>query len=116
MVVEVEIGDGLIRHYSDMHMMILQAETSTMYSDAIDVMPCLYTYTETDIPIDDSKTEEAITYLANSVKSINETQRETSDALADLSEVVSDQGESQEITDTGLAELSEIVSRLVPQS
>jgi hypothetical protein len=50
--------DTLIRHYSDIGMKLLQAETGTMYDEAVDVMPCKYTYEETDKPIE--TTEEDI--------------------------------------------------------
>jgi hypothetical protein len=47
------LRDGaLVRHYSDAGMMLLQNETGVKYSDPIDVMPCAYTYTETDEPIE----------------------------------------------------------------
>jgi hypothetical protein len=47
----------LLRHYSDCGKMILQVETGVIYSEAVDVYPCRYTYEETaeDIPAD--KTE-----------------------------------------------------------
>ena len=37
--------------YSDMNIKIKQVETGIIYDDAIDVMPCRFTYEETDIPI-----------------------------------------------------------------
>lgn len=40
--------DTLIRHYSDAGFMLLQNETGIKYSDPVDVVPCRYTYTETD--------------------------------------------------------------------
>ena len=47
------LNDGtLIKHYSDTGMMLLQNETGIMYSDPIDVVPCRYTYSETDEPIE----------------------------------------------------------------
>ena len=47
------LNDGnLIRHYSDEGKMLLQMETGAQYSEAVDVAPCRYTYTETDIPIE----------------------------------------------------------------
>lgn len=50
----------LIRHYSDAGMMIRQVETGTLYSDAIDTVPCRYTYEETDTPVEnDGATTEA---------------------------------------------------------
>lgn len=38
----------LIRHYSDKGMKLLQVETGLLYDEAIDIVPCRYTYTETD--------------------------------------------------------------------
>ena len=49
----VEInGRTLIRHESDSGKMIRQVETGREYSSAVDVIPCRYTYEETekDIP------------------------------------------------------------------
>ena len=37
----------LVRHYSDEGMMILQVETGIEYEEAVDVLPCRYTYEET---------------------------------------------------------------------
>ena len=37
----------LIRHFSDEGKMIRQVETGAIYSEAIDVVPCRYTYEET---------------------------------------------------------------------
>lgn len=42
----VENG-GRIRHYSDANMKIEQIETGILYDDAVDVLPCAYTYVET---------------------------------------------------------------------
>ena len=46
----IENGER-IHHYSDEGFKILQVETGHIYEDAIDIMPCRYTYEETDIPI-----------------------------------------------------------------
>lgn len=47
------LNDGtLIRHYSDAGFMLLQNETGAKYADPIDVVPCRYTYTETDELVD----------------------------------------------------------------
>jgi hypothetical protein len=45
-------GRTLIKHVSDSGKMILQVETGREYSSAVDVIPCRYTYEETekDIP------------------------------------------------------------------
>ena len=55
MIVEelVEAGER-IRHYSDKNLMICQVETGEFYCDAVDVLPCRYTYEETDQPISES--------------------------------------------------------------
>ena len=46
------LKDGaLIRHYSDIGMMIRQIETGDEYSEAVDIAPCQYTYKETETPI-----------------------------------------------------------------
>lgn len=43
------LNDGkLIRHYSDKGVLLLQIETGVKYLDPVDVVPCLYTYIETD--------------------------------------------------------------------
>ncbi len=39
---------ALIRHYSDESKMLLQVETGLEYAEAVDVVPCRYTYKETD--------------------------------------------------------------------
>lgn len=40
------------RRYSDLNMKIRQVETGNLYEDAVDVIPCPYTYEETDIPVE----------------------------------------------------------------
>ena len=49
-----QIGDR-IHTYSDAGMKILQNETGVVYEDAIDVPEMGYTYTETDIPLDEEE-------------------------------------------------------------
>lgn len=51
-VTEYLNNDTLIKHYSDKGVMLLQVETGVMYSDPVDVVPCRYTYTETDVLIE----------------------------------------------------------------
>lgn len=48
-----------IHHWSDADLKMRQIETGVIYDDAVDVMPCRYTYEETDIPIE-PEPEEAI--------------------------------------------------------
>lgn len=50
-MIQTEMIGERILHYSDQNMKIRQVETGKLYEDAIDVMPCPYTYEETDIPI-----------------------------------------------------------------
>ena len=59
MIVEELIEDGArVRHYSDENMKIRQIETGIVYDDAVDVVPCRYTYEETDIPIEPIEEDE----------------------------------------------------------
>lgn len=47
------LNDGtLIKHYSDAGFMLLQVETGVKYADPVDVVPCMYTYEETNEVID----------------------------------------------------------------
>lgn len=53
------LNDGtLIRHYSDKGVLLLQNETGAMYSDPIDVVPCTYTYTETEELVEEDENED----------------------------------------------------------
>ena len=52
-MIQTEMVGERIRHYSDIGMHILQHPTEILYEDAVDYVPCAYTYTETDIPIDE---------------------------------------------------------------
>ena len=46
---KVKIGNRKLLHtYSDSNMRILQVETNVEYDEAYDVIPCRYTYKETD--------------------------------------------------------------------
>ena len=51
-----QIGDRVYT-YSDAGMKILQNETGIVYEDALDVPESGYTYTETDIAIEDEITD-----------------------------------------------------------
>ena len=47
------LKDGtLIRHYSNSGMKLLQVETGIVYDEAIDIVPCQYTYEETNEILD----------------------------------------------------------------
>lgn len=56
--------DDRVRHYSNRGMMLRQIETGELYEDAVDVLPCAYTYEETDTPIDGELTaQEALNII-----------------------------------------------------
>lgn len=49
MILTELLNDGtLIKHYSDKGVMLLQNETGIKYSDPVDLVPCAFTYSETD--------------------------------------------------------------------
>ena len=55
MILTELLNDGkLIKHYSDKGVLLFQIETGVKYSDPIDVVPCRYTYEETDEPIENN--------------------------------------------------------------
>ena len=48
---EEQVSEMCVRHWSDLGVKLRQIETDTLYDDAVDVIPCRFTYEETDIPI-----------------------------------------------------------------
>lgn len=55
MILTEYLNDGtLIKHYSDKGVLLLQNETGEKYADPVDLVPCAYTYTETDEIIEDN--------------------------------------------------------------
>lgn len=50
---------NLEKRYSDKRVLIRQMETGAEYGEAVDIIPCPYTYEETNTPIDPE--EEATT-------------------------------------------------------
>lgn len=60
-IVELVDDDTRERRYSDKNVKLLQVETGILYEDAVDVIPCKYTYEESDVPIesvDDNESEQ----------------------------------------------------------
>lgn len=57
MIIEERTDDGRIRHYSDSGVKIRQVETGNVYEDAVDNVAGLYSYEETDMPIDEYVTD-----------------------------------------------------------
>ena len=47
-----QISETQIRHYSDENFKIRQIDTGILYDEAVDVVPCRYTYEETNEPIE----------------------------------------------------------------
>lgn len=63
MIIE-ELTNDRVRHYSNKGLMIRQIETGALYEDAVDIIPCPYTYEETDTPIDGELTaQEALNII-----------------------------------------------------
>ena len=64
MIIE-EIVGSRVRHYSDEGVKILQNETGILFDDAVDNLPCIYTYSESDEPsdIDELTDAEAIAII-----------------------------------------------------
>ena len=52
-IIELVDNDARERRYSDKNVKLLQVETGILYEDAVDVIPCRYTYKESDEPIED---------------------------------------------------------------
>ena len=49
MIIEEYLKEGtLVRHTSDAGVLIRQIETGAVYGEAVDIVPCPYTYIETD--------------------------------------------------------------------
>ena len=57
MIIIESVTENCERRYSDAGVKIRQIETDTLWNDAVDVIPCRFTYEETDIPVDDAELE-----------------------------------------------------------
>lgn len=53
------IDNTAVRHWSDANVKIRQIETGTLWNDAVDILPCQYTYEETDEPLDPEDIDDA---------------------------------------------------------
>lgn len=56
MIITENLG-AVERRYSDAGVKLRQIETNTLWNDAVNAIPCPYTYEETDIPVDDAELE-----------------------------------------------------------
>lgn len=54
-MIQIEKVGSRERRYSDQNVKLRQVETGNLYEDAVDIVPCPYTYEETDIPIPDDE-------------------------------------------------------------
>lgn len=60
MIIQEQVeGRNLIKTYSNIGKMLLQVETGAIYEEAIDIMPCPYTYVETEPPDGEDNSIEA---------------------------------------------------------
>lgn len=84
------LNDGtLIRHYSDSGYVLLQVETGEKYADPIDVVPCPYTYEETDeLAFTDEDNDGDNEGLPTEGEFPGEEEASAEDALAELVEVL----------------------------
>ena len=53
MILVEQCSEMCERRWSDAGVKIRQIESGALYNDAVDVIPCAYTYEETDEPVDD---------------------------------------------------------------
>lgn len=73
MILTELLNDGtLIKHYSDKGFLLLQNETGAKYSEPIDVVPCVYTYTETDELVENSEEENEEATIEDYQDALNE--------------------------------------------
>lgn len=62
-ILEEQVSEMCVRHWSDQNVKLRQIETGELYDDAVDVIPCRFTYEETDEPIEDVPEEDNPEYL-----------------------------------------------------
>ena len=63
MVVKEILNEQFVRHYSDRGMKLKQVETGVIYDEAVDLIPCPYTYEETYDPVEQKELADAINAL-----------------------------------------------------
>lgn len=69
-ILEEQISEMCVRHWSDKDVRLRQIETGELYDDAVDVIPCRYTYEETDIPIEYVPEEDNPEYLRQIINTL----------------------------------------------
>lgn len=58
-ILEEQVSENCVRHWSNLYVKIRQIETGVLYDDAVDVIPCRFTYEETDEPIGDDDIDDS---------------------------------------------------------
>lgn len=58
-ILEEQVSEMCVRHWSNLYVKIRQIETGVLYDDAVDVIPCRFTYEETDEPIGDDDIDDS---------------------------------------------------------
>ena len=51
-MIQIETVGSRERRYSDQNVKLRQVETGHLYDEAVDIVPCPYTYEETETPCD----------------------------------------------------------------
>lgn len=69
-MIKEELTERGVKHYSDKNMKIRQNETGIVYDSAEDALPCRYTYSETDEPIEDVSAEATVDDFEQAFKMI----------------------------------------------
>lgn len=73
MILTEYLNDGtLIKHYSDQKFILLQNETGAKYFEPIDMVPCVYTYTETDEREESDEVDESEATVADYQNALGE--------------------------------------------
>lgn len=54
-----QVSEMCVRHYSDQGFKLRQVETGELFDDAIDVIPCQFTYVETTEPAEEPEIDDA---------------------------------------------------------
>lgn len=63
MVVKEVLNEKFVKHHSNEGMKLKQVETGLVYDEAIDLIPCQYTYEETGIRVEQNELEDTISAL-----------------------------------------------------
>lgn len=99
MIIEELLAEDMVKHYSDLKVMLLQVETGIEYSEPIDAYPCPYTYEETNHSIED--TIEYKDYIQQQYEGLNQELNNTKEEFHETKEKLANT--EQEIIDTQMA-------------